>query len=286
MDDPNTKPLNEEHLNDGQGAPAAKIEPVSSAEPETAKPTQETIAEASVSMDVTLPKLSAQKPQADARVAPVKKSPGRPRKVHKSEDMSAADAAPASPSPTIKRAKAAVSKIKRAVKRTPKKSTIAPARSAFARKPIQELTMTDTITTEASTEVLAASANVQYAAKSAFQRGAALAGELGTLTKGNVAAVTESGKILRDGLQVLGTGYVKDGRAAFETLSSEVRELAAVKSPFDFLKLQGEFVRRNFQTAFDLGSKNSKAILALAQDAAAPLTRQAKVAVDTVRKVA
>jgi hypothetical protein len=127
---------------------------------------------------------------------------------------------------------------------------------------------------------------IQDKAKSAHKKGSALVGEIGNITKGNLAATAESGKILRIGLQQLGTGYVADGRAMFETLSDEVRELAAVKSPIDFFKLQGEFVRRNFDAVFAVGSKNSQAILKLAQAASAPLAEQVKAVVETVRKVA
>jgi hypothetical protein len=138
--------------------------------------------------------------------------------------------------------------------------------------------------TKSDTKAFAA--DVRERASAAFQKGSALLGEAGDLTKANLAAASEAGKIWGRGLQQLGTDCAVDGRAMFDTVSAEVKELAAAKSPFDFFKLQGEFLRRNFATAIELGWKNGDAIVKLAQEASAPLTRQAKAAIDTVRNAA
>jgi len=140
--------------------------------------------------------------------------------------------------------------------------------------------------TKTDTKATAFTADIQEKASAVFQKGSALVGEIGIITKDNLAATTKSGKIVLSGLQQLGTGYVAEGRAGFETLSADVRELAATKSPLDFLKLQSQFMRRNFEAAFAFGSKNSKDIVKLAQDASAPLVNQAKAVVETARKVA
>ena len=44
-------------------------------------------------------------------------------------------------------------------------------------------------------------------------------------------------KILAAGLQGLGKGYVAEGKAAVETVTADVKELATVKSPTDFVQL-------------------------------------------------
>ena len=64
------------------------------------------------------------------------------------------------------------------------------------------------------------------------------------------------------------------------------QELAAVKSPVDFFKLQSKIITRNFGTVIDFNSKNAEAVLKLAKDVAAPLSKRVGVAVEAVRKAA
>ena len=122
-------------------------------------------------------------------------------------------------------------------------------------------------------------ADVQQKAKAVF-------GDLKDFTQGNVEAVVASGKILGEGLKELGNGYVAEGRNAFATVNADIKELAAVKSPVDFFKLQSKFIGRNFGTAIDFHSKNAEAVLKLSKDAATPLTKRVGVAVEAVRKAA
>jgi phasin family protein len=141
-------------------------------------------------------------------------------------------------------------------------------------------------TTEFTTKIKGAVAEAQVKAKEAFGKGAATFGEYNEFTKGNLEAVTASGKILATGMQSLGKTLVEDGKSAFETLTAEVKELAAVKSPADFFKLQAEFLRRNFDIAVANTSKNSEAVLKLANEVAAPISGRVNLAVGKVKKAA
>lgn len=129
-------------------------------------------------------------------------------------------------------------------------------------------------------------AEAQDKAKAAFEKSSSAIGEYTEFAKGNVEAAVESGKILTAGLQEIGSSYVAEGRNALETLTADVKQLAAVKSPADFFKLQGEFVRRNFDQAVAFGSKNSEAVLKLASEAAAPLTGRVNLAVEKIKQAA
>jgi hypothetical protein len=64
-------------------------------------------------------------------------------------------------------------------------------------------------------------------AKAAFEKSQGAFGEAGEFAKGNVEALVESSKILASGLQELGKGYVSEGKASFETMSAEIKELAS-----------------------------------------------------------
>jgi hypothetical protein len=124
----------------------------------------------------------------------------------------------------------------------------------------------------------------QAKAKAAFEKSSNALGEMGEFTKGNVEAVIESGKIFAEGCQEIGSTIVAESRTAFETMTGDIKELAAAKSPTDFLKIQGDMVRKSFDSAVAYGSKNSEAWLKLMSDAAAPLSGRMSLAVEKVRQ--
>ncbi len=129
-------------------------------------------------------------------------------------------------------------------------------------------------------------ADLQERAKTAFEKSNETFAELNEFTKGNVEALVESGKVLAAGLQDLGKVYVEDAKTGFETMTADVKELATVKSPADFFKLQGEILRRNFDAAVATGSKRSEAIVKLANDAFAPVQNRVSIAIEKVKQAA
>ncbi|MET1757103.1 phasin family protein [Novosphingobium sp. RD2P27] len=126
----------------------------------------------------------------------------------------------------------------------------------------------------------------QAKAKEAFEKSTNVLGEVGDFTKGNVEAVIESGKIFADGCQEMGSSLVAESRTAFEAMTTDVKELAAAKSPTDFFKIQSDMVRKNFDTAVAYGSKNSEAMLKLMSDAMAPISGRVSLAVEKARQTA
>jgi phasin family protein len=129
-------------------------------------------------------------------------------------------------------------------------------------------------------------ADLQDRAKTAFEKSNAVFADAGEFTKGNVEALVESGKVLATGLQDLTKVYVEDAKTGFETMTADVKELAAVKSPADFFKLQGEILRRNFDAAMATGSKRSEALVKLANDAFAPVQNRVSIAIEKVKQAA
>ncbi len=224
------------------------------------------------------------------------------------------DAAPAvAKAPAIKKAPAVkkapiakkVAAVKVAAKKAPKKITAkkivkakAPAKPAG--KKIASVIKFPTIskikdkfmaTTKTQTEDFAARikdsvADAQDRAKIAYEKSTVVFGDVTEFSKGNVEALVESGKILAAGLQDMGKAYVAEGKSAIETLTADVKELAAVKSPTDFFKLQGEILRRNFDVAVATGSKNSETLVKLAGDAFAPISTRASLAIEKVKQAA
>lgn len=125
--------------------------------------------------------------------------------------------------------------------------------------------------------------DAQAKAKAAFEKGTTVLGEVTDFTKGNVEAVVESGKILAEGVQGLGSELVAEGRTAFEAITGDIKELAAAKSPTDFFKIQSEMMRKSFDSAVAYGSKNSEVMLKLMTDAMAPISGRVSIAMEKAR---
>jgi hypothetical protein len=129
-----------------------------------------------------------------------------------------------------------------------------------------------------------AMSEAQAKAKAAFEKSSSAMGEVSEFTKGNVEAVMASGKILAEGCQEIGSTMVAESRTAFEAMTGDIKELAAAKSPTDFLKIQSDMLRKSFDNAVAYSSKNSETFLKLMSDAAAPLSGRVSLAVEKVRQ--
>jgi len=194
--------------------------------------------------------------------------------------------------PVAKKTVAAKKAAKPAAKKAaPIKTVKAAAKTPAKPAPVTKfkdtiMAKTKTATDDFTAKVQETVAEAQERAKAAFEKGQALFGDAGEFTKGNVEALVESGKVLAAGLQTLGKDYVTEGKSAIETVQADIKELAAVKSPADFFKLQGEIMRRNFDAAVSSGSKHSEMVLKLANDAFAPISTRVSVAIEKAKQAA
>ncbi|MFO1255453.1 MAG: phasin family protein [Sphingomonadaceae bacterium] len=206
----------------------------------------------------------------------------------KSEPKVEAKAAPAKAAPKAAAKKPAPAKKAAAPKKVVKKAAAKPAAKAPTAAKLKDTIMTKTqnAAEDFTAKLKEAAADAQVRAKDMLEKGQAYAADYGDFAKGNVEALVESGKILAAGLQELGKDYVAEGKSAIETLTADVKELAAVKSPADFFKLQGEILRRNFDAAVASGSKHSEKAVKLANDAFAPISTRVSLAVEKVKQAA
>ena len=181
---------------------------------------------------------------------------------------------------------------KPAAKKTVKKAAAKPAaRKTAAAQPAPSfkdtiMAKTQNVTEDFTAKVKEAMTQAQDRAKVAFEKSQAFAGEAGEFTKGNVEALVESGKVLAAGLQDMGKDYATEAKSAFDTVQADFKALAAVKSPTDFFKLQGEILRRNFDAAVATGSKNSEKAVKLANEAFAPIQNRVSLAIEKVKQAA
>jgi phasin family protein len=128
--------------------------------------------------------------------------------------------------------------------------------------------------------------DAQSKAKAAYDKSAELAAEAAEFAKGNVEALAESGKIYAAGVQDLGKTYAEEAKTAYETLTADLKELAGVKSPAELFQLQTKLARRNFDAWVAYGSKNTDAVLKLANETFAPLSGRLSLAAEKVAKAA
>ena len=195
---------------------------------------------------------------------------------------------PADPKPARKIAIAKAAK--RAARVARAAAAPAPAKTTEPKLSVSELKekimATAKTTTDFTKPMADAVSELQTRAKVAYEKSTEVATEAAEFAKGNVEALVESSKIFAAGAQSLGKTYVEEAKSAYETISADVKELAAVKSPTELFQLQGKIARRNFDAMVQAGSKNTEAFLKLANDAFAPLTGRVEVATEKLAKVA
>jgi phasin family protein len=183
---------------------------------------------------------------------------------------------------------------KTATKSAPRKTAAKAAKPTPIKAPATKIsTLKETImtkatktTTDYTAQVKDGLADLQTRAKTVYEKGTVLASEMGEFSKHNVEAIVESGKILATGMQDMAKNYVEEGKAAVSTMTSDAKEIAAVKSPTEFVQLQSQIVSRNFDATVANVSKTTEAWVKLANEAFAPISSRASVAMDKVRKAA
>lgn len=140
----------------------------------------------------------------------------------------------------------------------------------------------DTVTTS----VTQAMSDAQGRAREAYEKGTAAAGEMTDFAKGNVEALVESSRILSTGLQSIGKTYAEEAKTAYEQMTADMKEVAAIKSPTELFQLQGKIMRRNFDSLVAASSRNTEAMMKLANEAFAPISSRMSVAADKMGKAA
>ena len=165
----------------------------------------------------------------------------------------------------------------------PAKSVSTPFKPA---KKIQDITQEFVKMTDA--EMMTKSFQNSFAEMSAksqdaYRKSTEMFKEAGEFTKGNLEAMMESGKIFASGMQEMSRSALADSKAEFEALTAEVKEMASVKSPTDFFQLQSALLRKNFDKAVAMSSKNTEAMLKLANDASQPLSSRMSLAMEKIK---
>ncbi|MGZ3246251.1 MAG: phasin family protein [Croceibacterium sp.] len=168
----------------------------------------------------------------------------------------------------------------------PRPKAIAASSPRFTVTELKEKIMATAKTTDFTKPIAEAISDAQSKAKAAYDKSTALAAEMTEFAKGNVEAVVESTKVYAAGVQDLGKNYVAEAKSAYETLTADIKELAAVKSPAELFQLQGKLARRNFDAMVAYSSKNTEAVTKLANEAFAPISGRISLAAEKISKAA
>jgi phasin family protein len=149
--------------------------------------------------------------------------------------------------------------------------------------------MTDTVkataekTAEKATEFFA---DVREKATEAAEKSKKFAAEAVEFNKANVEAVVEASKIVAKGAQEIGKTNMEFAKKNFEEVQLAVKELTSVKSPTDFVKLQGKLARKGFDTVVAQGSKNTEAMVKLASEMFQPISNRIAATTELFKKAA
>jgi phasin family protein len=188
----------------------------------------------------------------------------------------------------------------RAVKAPAKRTAIAAsaARAPVKTKRVEPLNegtkiMTDTVkqveetvkkaTAEAGEKATAMFKDVTAKAKEAFEKSGETTKDVIEFHKANFEAMIESGKIAAKGAQTAAQNAAEYGRKNWDATTAHVKAVAAVKSPTDALKLQGDFARSQFDGVVAEMSKSTEFYLKLAGEVFQPIQNRYSVAADQLK---
>jgi phasin family protein len=181
---------------------------------------------------------------------------------------------------TARKAKRAATANKAAARRTTRKiKTAARKTSRVAKQRNETVTNNnffngfDAVPAFAPFQSLFADANER--SQDLVKKSQKVAGELADLTRANVEAVVEAGRVAAEGSRALGQDAVSASRAGFEQAADAMRSLAEAKSPTEYLQLQSDFARASFDRAVAQSSALTESFVKLAGEAFQPLSNRA-----------
>jgi phasin family protein len=109
--------------------------------------------------------------------------------------------------------------------------------------------------------------------------------ELAEVSKANVEALVDAGKIAVEGARSIGQDVVETSREGIEKAANAVRALTEAKSPTEFMQLQSEFARAQFDRFVAESSRLTESFVKLAGEAIQPIQNRATVNAERINKL-
>jgi phasin family protein len=111
----------------------------------------------------------------------------------------------------------------------------------------------------------------------ALEKSRRTAEELSELTRANVEAFVEAGKIAATGAKTVGEEALQRTREGLELNVAEFKSLAQASNPTEFFQLQSEIARSNFDRMVASFSQLTESTVKLAGEAIQPLSNRAAI---------
>ena len=119
----------------------------------------------------------------------------------------------------------------------------------------------------------------------AIEKGRKNAEELADLTRANVEAYVEAGKIAATGAKTVGEDALHRVREGIEQNVAELKSLAQASSPTEFFQLQSEIAKQNFDRVVASLSQLTEASVKLAGEAVQPLSNRAALNAEKINEL-
>ena len=140
-------------------------------------------------------------------------------------------------------------------------------------------TMNEKTTDKAQTMIKEATARTQ----DVMDKSGKIFEQMTTFGKGNVEALMESSKIAARGMETISRQATEYAKTSFDEASETMKTLSSVKSPTELVKLQGDFMRSQFDKMVAEASRSTETMLKLFGDVAQPLSNRASVAIEKIK---
>ena len=142
--------------------------------------------------------------------------------------------------------------------------------------------MTDT----ANNKAQAGFAEMSGRAQDAMAKSTRLFADWNDFNKGNLEAMVESGKLAFAGMQTMAQDGAANVRKHFEEATAAARTMAAVKSPTEFVKMQGDYVRQQFDGVVAETSRSTEQMMKLMGEVVQPVANRVALAVEKIKQAA
>ncbi len=123
-------------------------------------------------------------------------------------------------------------------------------------------------------------------AKGMIERAPKMVQDMAELNKGNVEALVESGRIAAKGMEAMGRHAAELARTRFEGATAAFTRLAAVKSPTEFMQLQGELARTALDQLVADTSHSTETVMKFAGEVVQPISNRYAIVADRMKSAA
>lgn len=139
---------------------------------------------------------------------------------------------------------------------------------------------------DAKAKLETAYADINEKAKAGVEKSTKALEEISDITKGNVEALVESGKIAAKAIETLGQDAVDYSRKNYEKATATIKSFSTVKTPTEFFQLQSQLFASAFDDFSKQTAKGSEAFIKLANEVSQPLTARVTVVTDKIKSLA